>query len=302
MIRARKGSAAVQRQEVNVVREGRFSRWSRLKQKGGADEKEEVLAQADLEYQTAGTAHTQGRAVRNGDDIMIAPEPSSMPGGNLRRKPAPVMLPLAGVEDGDTEFESPPDEALALLGGDIAHDAALAVPPVDGDTGPADEAEYDLSKEEQEIVAELPAIESLTKDSDFTPFLADRVPGFIRRRALSVLWRSDPILANLDGMNDYDEDYNVIDTLINIAKDSSYKVGKGYTDEADEADEIDEDESQIKNTEETEGVAEKTDAVEDSDRENGHQQNQENMVGDEEAEPSSVSSASIRDVRKPGDD
>ena len=299
MIRVRKGSAAVQRQEVNVVREGRFSRWSRLKQKGGADEKEEALAQADLEHQTAGTADTQGRAVRNGDEIMIAPEPSSMPGGDLMRKPAPVMLPLAGVEDGDTEFESPPDEALALLGGDIAHDVALAVPPVDGDTGPADEAEYDLSKEEQEIVAELPAIESLTKDSDFTPFLADRVPGFIRRRALSVLWRSDPILANLDGMNDYDEDYNVIDTLINIAKDSSYKVGKGYDDEADEADEADEDESQIKNAEETEDVAEKTDAVEDSDKENGHQ---ENMTGDEEIEPSSGSSASIRDVRKPGDD
>lgn len=56
-------------------------------------------------------------------------------------------------------------------------------------------------------VADLPDIETLTYESDFTAFLREGVPEELRRLALRKLWRSDPVLANVDGLNDYDLDY-----------------------------------------------------------------------------------------------
>jgi Protein of unknown function (DUF3306) len=53
-------------------------------------------------------------------------------------------------------------------------------------------------------VEDLPDIETLTYESDFSVFLRDGVPEFIRQQALRKLWVSNPILANLDGLNGYD--------------------------------------------------------------------------------------------------
>lgn len=75
--------------------------------------------------------------------------------------------------------------------------------------------------------AQLPDIESLDKDSDFTVFLTENVPEELRRRALRSLWRSDPILANLDGLNDYDEDYSTVGTVRDVVR-TVYEAGKGY--------------------------------------------------------------------------
>ena len=71
----------------------------------------------------------------------------------------------------------------------------------------------------------LPPLEDLTADSDFTPFLQTGVPSALKRAALRKLWSSDPVLANVDGLNDYDEDFakmglgKVVQTI--------YQVGKG---------------------------------------------------------------------------
>jgi Protein of unknown function (DUF3306) len=83
-------------------------------------------------------------------------------------------------------------------------------------------------------IPELPPIDELTFQSDFTGFLHKNVPEVLRRAALRKLWASDPVLANLDGLNDYCEDFNVIDTPITLAQ-TGYKVGKGYLDEVKEA-------------------------------------------------------------------
>lgn len=56
-------------------------------------------------------------------------------------------------------------------------------------------------------VEDLPDVETLTYESDFTAFMRETVPEELRRLALRKLWRSNPILANLDGLNDYDLDY-----------------------------------------------------------------------------------------------
>ena len=64
----------------------------------------------------------------------------------------------------------------------------------------------DIGLSEQEKT-ELPSVETLNADSDFTPFLKEGVPSLLKRAALRKLWKTDPTLANLDGLNDYDDDF-----------------------------------------------------------------------------------------------
>ena len=64
----------------------------------------------------------------------------------------------------------------------------------------------DKGQSEQAKIS-LPPVETLHAKSDFTPFLKEGVPSLLKRAALRKLWKSDPTLANLDGLNDYDEDF-----------------------------------------------------------------------------------------------
>ena len=88
----------------------------------------------------------------------------------------------------------------------------------------ADEAE-----ESDFVLEDLPNIETLDKDSDFTPFLNINVPDHLRRMALRKLWVSDPVLANLDGLNDYDEDYSSLGMIAEKVT-SVFQPGKGMPD------------------------------------------------------------------------
>jgi hypothetical protein len=90
-----------------------------------------------------------------------------------------------------------------------------------------------MSPEEAEIVAQLPDIDSLEDGSDFTVFLQDGVPEALRRRALRKLWRLNPVYANLDGLNDYDEDFTLATSALTAVK-TVYKVGKGMISEEDD--------------------------------------------------------------------
>ncbi|MGH6944979.1 MAG: DUF3306 domain-containing protein [Geminicoccaceae bacterium] len=83
--------------------------------------------------------------------------------------------------------------------------------------------------------ASLPDIESLTYESDYTAFLEKGVPAEMRNRALRRLWRSDPVLANLDGLVEYGEDYSGIGTKPMIVR-TAYRVGRGMIDRSLEAD------------------------------------------------------------------
>jgi hypothetical protein len=103
-----------------------------------------------------------------------------------------------------------------------------------GDTAVARLESGDTEPTVEEIVASLPDIEDLDAASDYTGFLAKGVPEHLARAALRKLWLSDPVFANLDGLNDYDQNFNLIDKVIQLA-DTNYKVGRGMID-ADEAD------------------------------------------------------------------
>jgi hypothetical protein len=91
-------------------------------------------------------------------------------------------------------------EARAPAPDDEPRTASL--PVAEDSAAPAEEAPT--------IAAEdLPDIDSLDKDSDYTPFMQVGVPEQLKKLALRALWRSDPVLANLDGLNDYDDDYKL---------------------------------------------------------------------------------------------
>lgn len=116
-------------------------------------------------------------------------------------------------------------------------EAALAPQPGDAqglarEQALADPEQRDLPPDEetkQRWIEELEAIDidALSYDSDFTVFMKSWVPGALRQKALRKLWGSNPALAVLDGLNDYDLDYT--DKAVNAGVVvSSYMPGRGY--------------------------------------------------------------------------
>ena len=128
---------------------------------------------------------------------------SSSAGSGRRGAAAPVTVanvdpgfPAASVP-GETSRVSP----RLRDAGDAPAGGVPAVAP--GEDTPAGE---DAAKD-------LPPIDGLDKDSDYTPFLGDGVPEKLARAAMRKLWRSDPIFAFRDGLDDYDEDYTIVQTI-----------------------------------------------------------------------------------------
>jgi hypothetical protein len=75
------------------------------------------------------------------------------------------------------------------------------------DPAPPDPAAVDSAEPPADPPEDLPALESLTKDSDFRAFMRPGVPEELRNQALRKLWGSDPVYANLDGLLEYGEDF-----------------------------------------------------------------------------------------------
>ncbi len=84
-------------------------------------------------------------------------------------------------------------------------------------------------KTDAEICAELnlPDPDTLRPGDDFTAFLQKEVPERLRRLALRKLWRSDPLLANVDGLVDYGEDFTITQSAGEVIA-TAYQVGKGF--------------------------------------------------------------------------
>jgi hypothetical protein len=90
-------------------------------------------------------------------------------------------------------------------------------------------------KDDAEILEEmgLPDPAAMKAGDDFTGFMSREVPEHLRRQALRTLWRSDPVLACVDGLNDYDDDYRAAMLLQEPIK-TAYQVGKGMTKHVEE--------------------------------------------------------------------
>lgn len=94
----------------------------------------------------------------------------------------PTLRPRPGVMN--TEPREPTVGALAKPAAPTAAAAVAAAP-----------------------AAELPPIEELGASSDYRGFLRDGVPEELKNAALRKLWRSNPMFALRDGLDDYDEDF-----------------------------------------------------------------------------------------------
>ena len=93
---------------------------------------------------------------------------------------------------------------------------------------PGDGQACDPEAGETPVIGEedLPDIDSLTYESDFTAFMQEGVPLALRNRALAMLWKSNPVLANVDGLNDYDLDYTIKEFEL-IASESAEDLRTG---------------------------------------------------------------------------
>ena len=112
--------------------------------------------------------------------------------------------------------------------------------PAEEEPKPAAASQLVEAPQEPEQVRpeELPPIEELTAESDFTPFLKAGVPEELKRLALRKLWLSDPVFANLDGLVEYGEDFGAafrnpgpVSTLFRIGRGMP---GPGDTEEEDQ--------------------------------------------------------------------
>jgi hypothetical protein len=89
-------------------------------------------------------------------------------------------------------------------------------------------AKREAEKTDEELLAELglPDPDSMEQGDDFSAFMSKAVPQRLRTRALRKLWVSNPLLANLDGMVDYADDFRDSAVVIPDLK-TAYQVGKG---------------------------------------------------------------------------
>lgn len=91
----------------------------------------------------------------------------------------------------------------------------------------AQEAEV-AERPDAELLAEagMPEPESLMSSEEVQAFLKSGLPKRLKNRAMRRLWRVNPVLANLDGLNDYDDDYTDAATVVPDLQ-TVYRVGQG---------------------------------------------------------------------------
>ncbi|WP_347313447.1 DUF3306 domain-containing protein [Defluviimonas sp. SAOS-178_SWC] len=97
----------------------------------------------------------------------------------------------------------------------------------------AAEARAELEREQaektdEELLAELELSDpdTMGQGDDFAAFMRPSVPEHLRRRALRRLWRTNPVLANLDGLVDHGEDLSDAATVTADLR-TAYQVGRG---------------------------------------------------------------------------
>ncbi len=89
---------------------------------------------------------------------------------------------------------------------------------------------------DDEILARLglPHPRELGPGDDFAAFMRPEIPAHLRRMALRLLWRSDPVLANQDNLLDYGEDFTISGKAGEVVR-TAWRAGKGLLKDDDEA-------------------------------------------------------------------
>lgn len=106
---------------------------------------------------------------------------------------------------------------------EVDEDHEATHPVSDGEQ--TDHPELAVNREAAEAVD----IGTLDFSSDFSVFMKKGVPQALKHRALRKLWTASPVLANLDGLNDY-EQTDVVRSQGVVS--SLWQVGQGYARDA----------------------------------------------------------------------
>ena len=183
-----------------------------------------------------------------------------------RRKGAQRKTAAAQPSAGDTRSQTaertePSEEARLELPPEAPVPGRMITSPPGNAPSLRESGEAGAGAEEPdaEIAEEdLPDVEDLDAESDFTPFLKKGVSEQLQRRALRKLWLSDPVLANVDGLLDYGDDFTDAAMVIENMK-TVYTVGRGMVPKPadDETEELEAEEAETPETEEfaeTEGA------------------------------------------------
>jgi hypothetical protein len=206
----------------NILKsEGGFSRWSRLKLLDEDKVREEKTFQAQPVNQENQLSSVSDLPTSVGQTDFHSKNSILTEKGFVK-----PMLPLAEPEDGETAYEAAPKDALEMLDAEAA--SLEAFPLQEPNEFNTEDSNIELTPEQAEAIRNLPPIETLKKDSDFTPFFKNNVPDYLKRHAFKALWASSPFFNIRDGLDDYDENFRFIDKLI-TAVNSDYKAGKGYS-------------------------------------------------------------------------
>ncbi|MEL6978654.1 MAG: DUF3306 domain-containing protein [Pseudomonadota bacterium] len=104
-----------------------------------------------------------------------------------------------------------------------------AAPPPELEAAPPEEETDEAALER----LGLPDPDALKPGDDVSGFMARSVPSRLRNRALRKLWVSNPVLANLDELVDYGEDFTDAATVIENLT-TAYQVGRGFRDPDEE--------------------------------------------------------------------
>jgi len=176
-----------------------------------------------------------------------------------RDKPAgeaedePFLKRWSRLKTDDTVGETAPD-ALEVAG------EALPVEADPKDGAPEETGEASIDPED------LPDIESLDSESDYTVFMQQGVPDELRKLALRKLFLSNPAFAVLDGLNDYDEDYSLLGIAVEKVK-TAYVAGRGFLEDKDlvQIDDPDEELAEDEGIEDAPAVADADGAEKDED-------------------------------------
>lgn len=115
------------------------------------------------------------------------------------------------------EARSEPEKPPAVAEAEKTAALAPAAPPPDAAGG-----------EKDDPLKDLPSIESLDKDSDYSMFMREGVPDDRRAEALQKLWTSDPAFREAFPFEIHMEDHHATFTPIDALKDTIYKVGRGF--------------------------------------------------------------------------
>lgn len=90
-------------------------------------------------------------------------------------------------------------------------------------------------RSDDELLAEfdLPVPEDLVSGEQLRAFLKAQLPQRLKTRALRSFWKTNPVLACLDGLNDYNDDYTAAATA-GKPVNTIYQVGRGMVAKVEE--------------------------------------------------------------------